>query len=232
MATLTVFPDAGDPGTTSVDGQVRRQTVDQTLANIRSGAGNNHSSTDTDMVAAYLAASTTTNQFQRLVRGIFLFDTSALGAGATISAAIFSLYGNNGTLGAVKVGDLGTTPLHVAGSTPASNTTLADSDYGQCQTTTFGNIAYASFTINQYNDISLNASGQSNISLTGVSKFSTQLEWDINNSFGGTWVSGQVTAFDCNYADQAGTTQDPKLVVTYTPAAGFPSILTLVGVGI
>jgi len=69
-------------------------------------------------------------------------------------------------------------------------------------------------SLTAYPDFALNAAGIANINKTGVSRFSTQLEWQINNSFTGTWASELGTYYAFYMADQTNT--EPKLVVTYT----------------
>jgi hypothetical protein len=227
MATLTVFPDAST-GATTVDGTVAYSNGIQTFTNVRTQAGTVHDATSAGTnFMVYLQASTTVDNYTELFRFIATFDTSPLTSLATISSAVISLFGK------AQQNTIGSPALHVAGSTPAVNNDLANADYGQCQTTTFGNIAYASWNTAAYNDITLNASGLSNISKTGISKFSWQLSWDILNSFTGTWVSNGESGFGFFTADSAGTTNDPMLVITYTlPSTSIPiSNLLMLGVG-
>jgi len=73
----------------------------------------------------------------------------------------------------------------------------------------------------------LNATGRGNVSLTGISKFgSRNANYDVANS------APAFTAFASNgiqiyFADQAGTANDPKLVVTYTlPSAAVTGTAT------
>lgn len=214
FSTLTVYPNA-HPETVSVDGYVARESVNQTLTNIRAGAGTAHGDNNS-ILLTQLDASGTTNQFTGLYRGLVFFDTSALTASATVSAVTLSVWGtetNNG---------LGSPAYHIASGNAASNTAIADSDFAQANfgTTSFGNVAYAGFdgTNTTYTSIILNANGIAAVSLTGVSKFSTQLSWDINNNFNGSWLNGGNSYMTVAAADTAGTTSDPKLVITYTAA--------------
>ena len=210
-STLIVYPDAGSGGTT-VDGYASRASVDQTFTAIHDGAGNGASMTDST-AGPQLIASTTTNQYSKLLRCFFTFDTSPLGPSATITTGILSLYGNS------KADAIGVPELHICQSTQASNNSIVAADYQRIGATTFGNIAYASFNVSAYNDFSLNPNGISNISLTGTSKFATRFDWDINNNFTGTWVSSGTSYMYSRLADIAGTSQDPKLTITYTPPA-------------
>lgn len=214
FSTLTSFPDPST-GATTVDGNVERGGVDQTFAAIRVGAGTLVDNA-AGLTSTSVNCSTTSNQFKQIDRSIFTFDTSSITAGATISNAVFSIWGND------KGNQIGSYALHVAGATPASNNVLVAADYSQCQTTSFANIAYASISATNvaYNDFTLNASGIANISKTGISKFSLQFSWDIlNDTTGLTWISNGVSYFNGDMADTAGTSNDPKLVVTYSTTA-------------
>lgn len=215
--TLTVYPDSGS-GSTTVDGYVERSGVAQTFANIIAGAGTGSGVSISN--GPTLISDTVFNQYTTLVRTIATFDTSALTAGATISAATLSVWG------AAVANALGDDDFHICSSTPASNNALVNADYGQLGATSFGSVVYASYVTSAYNNITLNASGITNISKTGISKFGTRLGWDINSSFGGTWVTGNFTYFTYFDADVAGTTTDPKLVVTYTVASSGSTLLT------
>lgn len=212
-ATLTVYPDP-DPETATVDGTVGRTSVNQTLTNIRAGAGTGNQSINTNGYAGIIQSSTTSNQFQSLQRGIWLFDASSLADDTTITAVTFSLYGKE----AINQFAGTAFEIDVVDSTPASNTNLVDADYGQLGSTVFSSIAFASLAAEAYNDFALDASGIANVSLTGVSKFGTRLNWDTDNSFTGTWSSSKSALFDAYQADNAGTTKDPKLTITYTAA--------------
>lgn len=209
--TLTSYPQAGGGGgNTTCDGTISRFGVNESFASISTSAGNG-----ADAIGyvdqARLVASSTSNQFTGLSRGGLTFDTSSITAVATISAATFSIRGDE------KANGLGAPALHLAGFTPANNNNLVTGDYLQTKTTSFGNIAYASYvTTSTKNDISLNTDGIANISKTGISRFSLVLSWDIIGSFSGSWSSGAQSKFYYYSADNSGTTDDPVLVVTYT----------------
>jgi hypothetical protein len=44
------------------------------------------------------------------------------------------------------------------------------------------------------------------------------LNWDLTATFGGSYYDMSLDGIEFYAADQTGTTSDPKLVVTYTPA--------------
>jgi len=209
--TLTAYPAAG--ASSPVDGIAGRFSSNSSLSTLRSSAGTYSSATDSPFLLLSVGGSTT-NLFAGCYRFIMCFDTSALTAGATLSSAVLSLYGRSGS-----TNGLGSDNIHIVASTPASTSSLSTSDYNQLGTTSFGSMAYGSWSGSAYNDITLNSSGLSNISKTSISKFGSTLGWDLNNSFTGTWVAFGTTGYNFNSADTAGTSSDPKLVVTYTMAS-------------
>lgn len=214
MATLTVYPDAGDPGSTSVDGTVLYDGAALgTWSTTRDATAGTAKNTTADSII-FMRARLVTDSY-RVTRGFFLFDTSALTSSANISAATFSIAGTG-----TATADDDVSTIHIVSSTPAANTTLALEDYDQVGSTSFASLAMASWvtTLDTYNGFALNASGLANISKTGVSKFATRNSRDLDNS--APTGTNQATCF---LSDVAGTTSDPKLVITYEliPATGF-----------
>ncbi|MDD3302228.1 MAG: hypothetical protein PHN31_01635, partial [Candidatus Gracilibacteria bacterium] len=222
MSTLVVYPDAGH-GSSSVDGSAYRGSVDETFANIIAGAGTGRQYSNASNALVRLQASTTTNQFQTNIRSIFTFVTSSLTSAATISDVSLSLYGSDKGLG------VGSPNLHVVASTPASDYDVVNGDYSQLGSTSFGSVTYANFSTSGYNDITLNSSGIANVSKTGVSKFGAKFSWDLDGTFGGTWSSGAYSYLRGYYADQTGTTNDPKLTITYTTVVGPANLKSING---
>jgi hypothetical protein len=146
-------------------------------------------------------------------RYIALFDTSALTAAAAISAAVLSLYGDD------KGNALGCSPnIDIYTSAPASNTALVAGDFDCLGTVsqTGSPITYAAWSITGYNAFTFDATGRGNISKTGISKFGARnANYDVANT-APSWVTNVDAYVTALNADSAGTTNDPKLVVTYT----------------
>ena len=215
-ATGTFYPDANTEST-SVDGLATRTPgglgAGEAWATIRAGAGTSANDSNSDDLAVRWSADNVSNQWRILTRGFFLFDTSSLTSGATISGATFSLYVT--ILTAPTDATASKRELRVVSSNPASNTAIASSDFSSLGSTEFGHITYGSVSLNAYNDVSLNASGISNISKTGISKFGTQSGADMDNN-APTWASFDTLSYQIRFADTSGTSSDPKLTVTYT----------------
>ena len=188
-----------------VDGAVGRDGMDEVYATIIGGAGDFSSAVNTfDNYKTY--ASTTSNQFANNYRFIGLFDTSSLTASANIDSVTLGFYVNS------KTNALGSPDLHVVASTPAANNALANSDYGNVASTTFGNVTYAGVTAGAFNDITLNATGVSAISKISISKFGTKNSWDLAGSFGGAWASAAESGFNIDNSDG---TNKPRLIITF-----------------
>lgn len=208
MPTATFYPDTGNPGTASVDGFVSRTGVDENWATITSGAGNDVDGTTTSVG---MTASSTADGWNEILRSIFTFNTSSLGARAIPTAATLYLYRNS------KADTLGVAPsFNIYGATPASGTTLVAADYGQTGSTPFSTaIGYADVATG-YNTFELNIEGLAAISTTGVTKLSCRVaNYDVT-SVAPTWSSGQSSGVVWASADFAGTSRDPKLVITYS----------------
>ena len=112
--------------------------------------------------------------------------------------------------------DLGSPDLHIASATQASVSALSTADYDQIGRTSYSSISFGTYTASTgYKDFAFNASGLAAISKTGYTKLSTQTDWDINDSEP-TWISDKYTRAYCYNSEQAGTGDDPKLVINYT----------------
>lgn len=210
---LIVYPDAGTGGIT-VDGWMRNQdTGGLTWSNIRDSAnGDATFPSVTASSVASISTDTTTDDYDTMSRGDYLYDSSSLGSSAVISSAVKSIYGTT------KVSTItGQTDLVVCSSNPASNNNLVVGDYSQVGRVSFGSITYAAYSTSSYNDITLNASGIANINKTGISKFSVQIEADRSDTEP-TWGSSQDISYSGYWADEPTLDKDPKLVIIYSAA--------------
>lgn len=143
-----------------------------------------------------------------LQRCFWLFDTSAISSGDTISSATLSLYG-----GTFAYANSNSTTYEIVASSPASNTTIANSDFDNVSYTSFASIAFASLSQSAYNDFSLDSNGIANVTKEGISKFGSITGLDLNVT---SMTSGQDNIMAVYEASYTGTTRDPKLVVEHT----------------
>lgn len=159
-------------------------------------------------------------------RTAFCFDTSTIGSGKTISSSTFSLYSAtiSNTTETTYPANLA---LVQAILTSTANVVTGDFDLSHWGSTRFAtDITLVTFMASSaYKDFALNASGVANVNMTGVSQFGIRPANDLDNntptarSYGNFYM-----------ADQTGTTNDPKLVVTYAANATRKNKLTLLGV--
>ena len=152
----------------------------------------------------------TTAPSYQIHRVIMLFDTSVIGIGSIITNATIDLFGT-----AKAEPNAGQATLHIVSSNPVSNTSLAIGDYSSLGTTSYASMADASFSTTGYNIFTLNSSGLSNISKNGISKFGARVSGDLDSLTPGPG-NGDSNEKRFSSADVTDTSQDPKLVVTYT----------------
>jgi len=181
-----------------------------------------HDDTNCDSVA-YQADSLSINTGYQsskyiIIRGVFLFDTSALPDTDLISSAIISLYQyanlNNDD-------NDGEDYVVIASSNPASNNELVTTDFDDVGDTAFSNtrdITTDKSGYPDYRDFTLNDDGKSAIDKTGISKFSLREGHDIlNHSYGYTvqgWNNYNIRAYEYD-----GTPHGPKLTIEHEAIA-------------
>lgn len=216
--TLTVFCDPSS-GSTTVDGNIAASNA--TWATVR---GATTGTVDKTSATGYMCRASLITGTYHIARGFFTWDTSALTSAAIISAAVASFFDDgSGSFDA----NTDATSIDIVQSTQASNNDLVAGDYDNVGATSFSNLSMGSWTPGAgiYHNFTLDANGRANISQTGVSKFAARVNRDLANSAPTGGNSRGIY-----FADQAGTTNDPKLVVTYTLPTSTGNLL-LLGVG-
>ena len=163
-----------------------------------------------------------------LYRSFVPFDTSSIPDTDTIDAATFSLWGLTGGANTDS-----TSVVFIQTTQPDPPTDLVAGDYDSLTLDTPAEgatrLAFASIATGAYNDITLNATGRGWVNKTGYTKLGYRAALDVDNSE----PTGDNNA-RFSSANEAGTTQDPKLSVTHTTpggAAGTAGWKSLMGVG-
>jgi len=137
-------------------------------------------------------------------RGFLYFDTSDIPDGATIDTAALSVYvystSNGATLCALK-------------GTQAS--TLTTSDFTAYSGSSYGTIATST---NGYKTIDLDATGKSDVSTTGTTKYCL-MEYTYDYADSPPSLTTAYTGYIYS-SEYSGTSYDPKLVIEYTEASG------------
>ena len=148
-------------------------------------------------------------------------DTAAIPDTDAISSATLSVY---------VVGLPGTPERTIrAYDSTHSDTVVADDfDLRGSNLWSSNSIVRTTATLNAYNDLTFNATGIAGINKTGNTKLSIVGNLDAANTDPGDEVDDPCISF--SNSTEAGTAQDPKLVVVHA-AAGSTRKLTLLGVG-
>lgn len=141
------------------------------------------------------------------------FDTSSIPDGATITSVVFSLYGM-------------TAPFTTSFTTQARlqdwGTTLEAGDYvagaSLSGLTLLATFASSSFALEAYNDFT-NVAFPANINKTGFTRFLINSDRHMN----GNVPTDDGEIIEWYQEGEAGTSKDPKLVVTFTNPAMAPT---------
>lgn len=227
MSTLTVNPDA-DPETATTNGRCQRIGVDEAMATIRAGAGNSTSGQGT----VKLTGGATANQFSQMARSFFLFDITSLPVGAVISAVKLGLYNAAGDpTDAMSGASSDNSKMVVCEATPASNTGLANGDFGQVGTTDFGrSVKQASIVTDAYEVITLNAAGisyvESKYAGDKIVKLAVRYGWDFDNTIVGLTIANGAIQALYPYTSNDSATFKPYLEITYS-VGGFISTVII-----
>jgi hypothetical protein len=226
--TGTFYPDA-NAETTTFDGYARYLGSGATTWATMHDASTANSTINDAGTANFwgIATDSTTSMWNLCYRSLFGYDLSSL-SGATVSAAdfipIISLTATQTLTGQ---------SCNLVEMTPASWTAITNTDYGAANASTTKlatDTTLASLpTTGNAATFSLNASGTSAVQAKVGSRImlSGRIVSDIDNAEP-AWSSNKTARVDTYTADMSGTTNDPKLVVTYTTGG---SSLTPRGIG-
>lgn len=210
---VTDFRPDPNPESTTVDGYAQHGGGSVAWSTLRGSSGNFSEDDGTDYTFAYWSAAGTLNEWDTIARGIFLFDTTIIDTGSTVSAGSFIFYCPGKTAPADT--DVTKRELRLASSAPASNTALTGTDYATLGNTSLGALAYSSITASASNTITLNASGLTNVTKGGISKFGTRSGADQDDT-APTWAGSDQYIVYGRFADYTGTSDDPTLRLTYS----------------
>jgi hypothetical protein len=142
-----------------------------------------------------------------ILRGFIPFDTSSIGSGATILSATL-------TLNIVSVNTTGGN-LYIVASTQASGTTLVAADYGRINFVAQTGSPFDGTSLTSQIQ-SLNATGLSNVSKTGVTKFAILFDNDFNNN-----APAALNGSNVNSSDNASNKPTLTVLIPATSTAAF-----------
>lgn len=204
--TDTFHPDAGNPGTNSVDALIN--TVNATFNTAwNATSGDSVEGTATSVFVQNAGT-------YSIRRYIAIFDTSSIDDAAIIDSAQVCL-----KTAAIDITDADV--VRVIGVSTASDNQVVAADYNKANfgtTPLATDISTASFSVDTFECWTLNGDGEDYIELADVTKFGFRLEDEI----AGTPHGGQ-NYIQIYSADTTGTTSDPYLEVTYHLASSSAS---------
>lgn len=189
-------------------------------ATMRAATGDvvaNDPSASSTLYCGYVLSTSTTDQYDYNFRCFITFPTATLPDDAVITAANLSIVVH------YKYNNLGSLSLSVIDSTAGKPSAFAATDYAKTTFTRYADdYPYSSIAANSvYNNISLNALGKRNISLTDNTTFMLTSSADVDGT-GITWASATTGGFRLQPAINNPTNIE-KLYVFYDipPTAAF-----------
>jgi hypothetical protein len=234
---ITFYPDAGTGGTT-VDGYIRGVHAAWATARLQAGA---HSKFDTDTTIPVFTQKAANYVISR--SGTY-FDTGSISSGSTITGASLEMYVtlvDNGD----NDGDDFLAVIQIQGNNIVSDSSLAIADYQYFVGDTLDNPTeghdsgqrkditnvstgvYLSWTLNSTGIEWIAKSGQQKPTggTAGITYLGTREGHDIINS---AIAASSLNRVIFSSADESGTSQDPRLVVTLeAPSILIPKVIDL-----
>jgi hypothetical protein len=203
----TFYPDAS-----SVDGSVFNQPGSQVWSTQHDAASGTGVTTTAAVMQPLIATTTTTNQWNGFYRAFTLYDTQTLTSSAIITSATSDFVSD-------LVSDNFGGSLSLVTTSPASDTTLVVADFDQYGTAVQApDMAISAINADSatYNLFSLNSTGLSNISKTGITKFGYMISADRADSEP-SWASDVLDRVSIATSEETlPGDKRPRLVVTAT----------------
>ena len=214
-ASLAVVPDPHVEDT-SMDGYAGATYNLNTAWSTVLAEGGGNSDANAATIAVYTACYSVSTQWANMSIGFFLFDTSPLTASAVISAATVDFRFNLKSDEFAQAGSIA-----LVQTTTASNTSIANGDYGAGpfdRVGTDADVAIADITTDSSTPsrFTLSSGGRGNIATTGITKLGVQTAHFTDNSEP-TWLSNKRHSVTIRSAEYASSVE-PTLTVTYTLA--------------
>jgi len=214
-ADVTFNPDA-NPETTCFDGLTldANNSLSWTDIVAATDASNLYESDSTADFRIW--AKSSTDKWDFLSRGHFLFDTSSIGSGQSVDSASLSLSVDKNYFDEFDF------YANIYSTSPASNTTIATGDHDSLGTTPFS-------TGKKITDMStnwttetwtFNTDGEAAVDMEGISKFGLAVNYDreVGTTGDPTWVASDRSGFVIRFAEKGGS-HIPVLTVTHSAAS-------------
>lgn len=206
--TAYFYPDA-HPEVSSVDGHCFRQVADSTWTSLVTGDGN-FAFDGNFNIEPYISCDGALNEYHRCARGMIVFDTRAIPAGATIVSASLDLFCK------AKIDLLAATPgIVLTPCNPASVTAIIAADYQTITNELLSAIVpWADLAMNTWSVWTLNAAGLLAVTPDGWTRLAIRFHpYDVLD-VQPPWIANWLTKYQCRSADSEFLKR-PKLTVTY-----------------
>lgn len=202
--TTTVRPNP-NPETENFDGFIGNG-IGATYAAVHDAATGNLSDDSGTTIEVENSDEWTNNYYVK--RGIIQFNTTISG---TVTACALTL-----TVNTVNANEQNES-ISIVSSTTASNTGVSAGDYNDFGTTKYAtDILISDMTTSSVETWTCNASGIAAINTSGITSWGIRTARDVSATSPGTGGENMVIF---RSADYSGTSSDPVLEITYTPAA-------------
>lgn len=191
-----------------------RSSANQTWANLIAGAGTANWDSYTSDMFINVESGANNNTFQLVSRCIMTFTTAAIPNQNYIQSATFQVCASDDYTWRYDCGDY---TIGLTGGTPASYTSLANSDHQLCNSTVLSATRHTSsdFSYWTYCSYTLNSDGIQALSNFGYCAIYMRCTPDIDGTPTPTYSSGDDSQFCWASAGESGTTYDPKVVVIH-----------------
>lgn len=209
--TFSAFSGAGD-------GYVQEDTA-ATYTTMRNAAGDTADYTTTPLLMRNQRGA---SNYGAWTRSIFQFDTSSLGAGATVSSSTVYIHADAANTQSSFACATATEQVNITTVNTDSDTTLAVTDYPIADygdTILSATTTYTTWDTDAYVPFTLNATGLAAINVTAYTAFSVRTGSDIYETNPGCAAFGY-RIYGMDTSETAGTASDPYIDIVYTPAAG------------
>jgi len=209
-----IYPDP-HPETTSCDGHASYTPNPDTWSKTRTHAGSSFDDSGTLAVAQITSDASSSGYYYNMRRTVFIFDTSGIPAGATITSATvgLKLWDKENTLAwsDARAG------MALVKYTGAETTVLSAASYNIAK---YGariatDIGYSTLSAGSYNVFTLTDLTVINKGAGALTKIGMRIGADVDND-PGTWAASKNITLNIYTAETALLTSDPYLIVNYT----------------
>ncbi len=222
--TVTDFftPPHPETGLNGVDGYMIQNGTNVDFTTLVGGTGSSAIDDSANMNPCVFQSDATTDKYKRLDRGTWVYDTSSIDDGDTVSAAV-QLFTTVDLANGLSGEGSDNSKMHLVTAAPADLEALVTGDFDSLGGTSIGASGIqSSLTVDS--SFTITITDLSVISKTGSTKLGGLYGWDLDDlvphDTGVTWTANTFQYIRVYSADHDTQSQEPKLTVTHV-GAGF-----------